>query len=80
MDPWRFGLLIAAGGFFLFLLSKLRPRLPSRAPRSPRLKSRAERAEERAWKQLQRLPRSAQERLQVRLQSLLTRPDDEDDR
>ncbi len=80
MDPWRLGLLIAAAVFLLFLLSKLRPRLPGREAPSQQPKTRSDRRELKVWRQLQRLPRSAQKRVQQRLQNLLTPPDGEDDR
>ena len=79
MDPWRIGLLIAAGIFCLFLLSKLRPRLPARQPPEPRASGPSERAERRAWRLVRRLPLAAQERLLARLERSLSEPNDDEE-
>jgi len=78
MDGWRVGLLVATGAFFVFLLSKLRPRLDQHRPRLAR-PARRPRAERRAWLRLRRLPRSAQRRIYERLGRSLAEPTDGDD-
>lgn len=78
MDGSRVGLLVAAGIFLAFLLTKLRPRLtkPHTEDERPR---RGARAERRAWARLRRLPLAAQRRIHGRLGHALGEDEDGDE-
>ena len=77
MNATRVGLLVATAIFVLFLLSKLRPRLPRRGgrtaaggrqPRTPRrARAALAREEMRIWRRIERLDPAVQERLYRRL-------------
>jgi len=70
MDPWRIGLLIASATFFVFLLLRLRPRMPDSGEEEER-ESAPSGTEQRLYKRLRKLPEAAQRRVLKRLERAL---------
>lgn len=70
MDPWRIGLLIASAVFFVFLLLRLRPRMPD-SGEEEEAESAPSGAEQRLYNRLRKLPEAAQRRILKRLERAL---------
>ena len=70
MDPWRIGLLIASATFFVFLLLRLRPRMPDSSD-DEEGEIAPSNTEQRLYKRLRKLPEASQRRILKRLQAAL---------